>query len=141
MKLIKLLFSISLLVFTSNVKSQNAFIDSSTYYTFGRTSSFANFYEYIKESVLYDSTNKDGEFYSVSHFASEYNLFTKYTLRAKIDKVYFSGKLYNLQRTDSFDVVDLMIYDFSLKIGDTMVIAHTASNLYITLLVDSIRDN
>lgn len=141
MKPIKLLFSISLLVFTSNVKSQNAFIDSSTYYTFGSTSSLANFYEYIKESVQYDSTNTDGEFYSVSHYASKYNLFTKYTLRAQNDKVYFTGKLYTFQRIDSFDVADLMIYDCSLKIGDTMVIAHTASNLYIKLLVDSIRDN
>jgi hypothetical protein len=146
MKHTKLLFSISLLVFTANVKGQSTFLDSSTYYTYVNAPSVSqglSFAHYIKETVNLDSTNANGYFYTVYYYASDFNVIpkfnTKYNLKCNGDKVYFTGKLRN-DNNDSFEVSDLLIYDYSLIVGDTLKIMHATSGLKVQLIVDSIKN-
>lgn len=140
MKPIKLLLSISLAVITSCLSAQTTFLDSSVYYTLSSAPSLSDghsFTHYIKEFITLDSTTNSGEYYSII-FSSDFNFKTRYSIKYKDEKVYFSGKLRN-EDQDSFEVRDLMIYDFMLNIGDTLKIQHSASGLNIKLLIDSVK--
>lgn len=143
MKLIKLLFSISLLILTGkNINAQNRYLDSSTYYIFGNAPSISpglNFATYSKESIFLDSINLHGEYYKVSHSLKGFDpLYHEYYLKVKGDTVFFNGTLYN-ENGDSFKVDNLIIYNFSLNTGDTFKINHSASGLNLELLIDSIK--
>jgi hypothetical protein len=143
MKLIKLLFSISLLILTGkNINAQNRYLDSSTYYIYGNEPSLSqglNFATYSKESIFLDSINLHGEYYKVLHTLKNFNpLYHVYYLKVNGDTVFFNGTLHNVDG-DSFKVDNLIIYNFSLNTGDTFKIKHSASGLNIELLIDSIK--
>jgi len=146
MKHIKLLFSISLLALSSIANAQQKFIDSSSYYTYVNAPSLSqglNFAHYSKETVILDSTNVYGDYFTVDYYVSNLNVipkfYSQYNLKCIGDKVYFTGKLRS-DNKDSFEVSDLEIYDFSLNEGDTLKIKHSLSGLNIQLLVDSIKN-
>lgn len=147
MKHIKLLFYTSLFsILTTNLYAQKYFLDSSTYYTYVDAPSLSqglSFVHYIKETLNLDSANSNGNYYTVDYFASDFNMIpkfnTKYNLKYIGEKVYFTGKLRN-DNNDSFEVSDLLIYDNSLIVGDTLKIMHPASGLKIQLIVDSIKN-
>ncbi|MDP2175675.1 MAG: T9SS type A sorting domain-containing protein [Bacteroidota bacterium] len=144
MKHIQLLFSISVWLIVSSIKSQS-FVDSSNYYTFATAPSLSpqtSFTHYIKEYLFLDSSNTKGDFFSV-HYSSNINLdsFNSiYYIKKKDNKVYFTGKLYKIEMSDSFDVSDLLIYDFNLNTGDTLKIKHSESGINLELLIDSIQN-
>lgn len=142
MKPIKLLFIISLILFASNIKSQT-FIDSSVYYTLTTMPNLSapdpGFESYIKEVVVLDSNTQNGAFYTVNYNCEnrEGKFNFKYQLKNKGNKVYLTGKL-DKYINDSFDVSDLLVYDFNLKKGDTLKINNTDLELNLELLIDSI---
>ncbi len=143
MKLIKLLFSISIFLVINNIKAQICFLDSSTYYTYCDAPSLSqglSFATYSKEIVHLDSGNVQEKFYSISYNSKDWKQQScVYYLKEKNDTVFFTGTLYS-ENGDSFKVDNLIIYDFSLNAGDTFKINHSASGLNIELLIDSVRN-
>lgn len=124
--------------------SQTYFKDSSRYYSFSNTTSLSGngFAYYSKELIKLDSSTATGEYYTVQyskHYSSSYSVSHKYRLRAIDNKVFYTGLIIH-DNEDSFEVDDLLIYDFNLQTGDTMKIFHAASRLDIQLLVDSVKD-
>lgn len=146
MKYIKLLFSISIaFICNKNLNAQFSYLDSSTYYTYCDAHSLTpglSFASYSKELVLLDSANSMETFYKVLYESKDWNWNQRsyvYFLKVKRDTVFFSGTLYNAY-DDSFEVNNLIIYNFNLNAGDTFKINHSASGLNIELLVDSVKN-
>ncbi|NUM31038.1 MAG: T9SS type A sorting domain-containing protein [Bacteroidetes bacterium] len=144
MKHIKLLFSISFVfTFVNNINAQISFLDSSTYYTYCDAPSISeglSFATYSKEFVHLDSVKGQEKFYSILYSSKDWKQHSYvYFLKEKNDTVFFTGTLYN-ENGDSFKADNLIIYDFSLKVGDTLKIKHTASGLNIKLLIDSVKN-
>ena len=141
MKHIKLILGISILLCNHSLKAQSFFIDGATYYTYKDAYSLSpgvSFASYFKEIIKLDSTNLDGEYYSVKRTSDlKIDSFT-YQLKVKKDKVYYSGLLKN-NNNDSFLVKDLMINDFTQKPGDSLRISDVGSGLKLKFVVDSIK--
>lgn len=141
MKHIKLLFSISLLFATTNLKSQSFFADSACFYTY--TSSYnlsgGTFNATLhKEQIFLDSINLKGEYYSVKYIPS-YFMYSErakdYNLRVLDSQVFFTG--YILRGfNDSFWNENLLIFDYTLNVGDTLKINFNSELVYV--LIDSI---
>lgn len=148
MKRIRLLLSLSfLLLCYSPAKAQTFFPDSTVYFVYKDAYTLtpnADNSTYYKELLRVDSLGDMGEYYTVERTPYEfhpsyiYDSLT-YKLRVFNDKVYFSGFLTN-DYNDSFEINDLLIYDFTLSIGDTMFVSDTPSGLYYGLILDTIAD-
>lgn len=143
MKHIKLVLSISILLYSNALKSQSFFIDGATYYTYTDAISLTPGYSYasyFKEIIKLDSINQNGEYYTIKRSNIEkVNKIdsSTYKLKVRNDRVYFSGYLINHIK-DSFLIEDLMIYDFTQKPGDTLNISDSKSGLKQSLILDSI---
>ena len=143
MKPIKLLFSTSLLFIAGNLCGQTIFPHKSTFMTMADGISVSpnlNFLQYISEKVNLDSTKNDTAYYTVNFFESDSNYSDQYHLTCYNNQVYFSGKIYDYYPRKAFDVKNVLIYDFNLNVGDTMVIAESNSKMNIQLKIDSLAD-
>jgi len=93
--------------------------------------------------VNFDSSNTNGEFYTITYTAKKFSSIlnetdsTNFHLRVKNDKVYFTGKLFNFS-SDSFEIDNLLIYDFALGVGDTLKIIDALSGINYKYKIDSI---
>lgn len=144
MKPIKLLFSISLLLFINNLKSQSFFEDSASYYTYssaynlGGGSFVPSLY---KEQVFLDSITSSGEHYHVKPsnyiYIHQLELSKNYNLRVLDSQVFFTGFLFRDDK-DSFWNENLLIYDYTLKVGDTLSINFNSPSDTVSVLIDSI---
>ncbi len=91
----------------------------------------------------FDSSNTNGEFYTITYTAKKFSSIlnetdsTNFHLRVKNDKVYFTGKLFNFS-SDSFEIDNLLIYDFALGVGDTLKIIDALSGINYKYKIDSI---
>jgi hypothetical protein len=143
MKHIKLLLASSLLVVGSfTLKAQTFFLDSAVYYVHKSESSQIPclvFNTHFKELLLFDSIGQLGEYYTVERTPGKYNFSDSltYKLRVYQDRVYFTGALTTINE-DTFEIEDLMIYDFNLNVGDTFVVDEYTSGLKYKLVLDSI---
>ena len=141
MKHIKLLFSISLLFATTNLKSQSFFADSACFYTYTSSINLSggSFIPTLhKEQIFLDSINLKGEYYSVKYI-SPYFMYSErakdYKLRVLDSQVFFTG--YILKGfNDSFWNENLLIFDYTLNVGDTLKINFNSELVYV--LIDSI---
>ncbi|MCK9480274.1 MAG: T9SS type A sorting domain-containing protein [Bacteroidia bacterium] len=146
MKHIRLLLSVSLVLLIGKpAKAQTFFEDSTYYFVYQDAYSLTpglDFGTYCKELLRIDSIGDMGEYYTVERTPYKpfwgYDSLT-YKLRVFNDKVYLSGFLTN-NNNDSFEINDLLIYDFTLDIGDTMFVSDTLSGLYYGLILDTIVD-
>jgi hypothetical protein len=94
---------------------------------------------HFKELVLYDSAGDFGEYYTVERIPGKYNFSDtiSYNLRVLNDSVFFSGLKIN-SNNDSFEINDLLIYDFTINIGDTLKVSDNPSGIQYQLIPDSI---
>jgi len=143
MKHIKLLLASSLFILGSfSIKAQTFFLDSAVYYVHKSEPSQIPclvFNSYFKELLLFDSIGQLGEYYTVERTPGKNNFSDSltYKLRVYQDRVYFTGTLTTINE-DTFEIEDLMIYDFNLNVGDTFVVDEYTSGLKYKLVLDSI---
>lgn len=144
MKPIKLLLIISALIISTNLKSQNFFIDSSVYHNYIASynfpiETFSGGYSHT-ELLRLDSINNTGEFYKVKILDRGSKKDSVCFLRVKDNIVYYSD-LYEVSGfLDSFvKINDLIIYDFNLKTGDTLKIIKEDIGLNLHFIIDSIK--
>lgn len=143
MKHIKLLFSTSLLFIAGNLSAQAIFPHQSSFMTMSDASSLTpnlSFLHFISEKVNLDSTKNDTAYYTVNFFESDSNYTDQYHLTCYNNQVYFSGKIIDYYPNKAFNVKNVLIYDFNLNVGDTMVISETNSKMNIQLKIDSLID-
>jgi hypothetical protein len=144
MKPIKLLFSISLLFFTNNLKSQSFFEDSASYYTYSSAYNLGGGIfvpSMYKEQIFLDSVTSNGEYYHVKPsnyiYIHQLELSKNFNLRVLDSQVFFTGFLYRYYN-DSFWNENLLIYDYTLKVGDTLTINFNSPSDTVSVLIDSI---
>lgn len=144
MKPIKLLLNISVLIISTNLKSQNFFIDSSVYHNYTAVfnlpiETFSGGYSHT-ELLRLDSINNTGEFYKVKILDIGSKKDSVCYLRVKDNIVYYSDLYEVVGFADSFiKINDLMIYDFNLKTGDTLKIIKEDIGLNLHFVIDSIK--
>jgi hypothetical protein len=143
MKHIKLLLASSLLVLGFfSLKAQTFFLDSTVYYVHKSAPSLTpglDFNTHFKELLLFDSVGHFGEYYTVERTPGKYNLTDSLTYKLRVfeDKVYFTGFLIT-GNNDTFEINNLLIYDFNLNVGDTFEVDENTSGLKYKLALDSI---
>lgn len=143
MKHIKLLLASSLLFLDSfTLKAQTFFLDSAVYYVHKSAPSLTpglDFNTHFKELLLFDSVGHFGEYYTVERTPGKYNHTDSLTYKLRVfeDKVYFTGYLFTVNN-DTFEINNLLIYDFSLNVGDTFEVDENTSGLKYKLSLDSI---
>lgn len=143
MKHIKLLLAGSLLVIGSfTLKAQTFFLDSAVYYVHKSAPSLTPGLDrntHFKELLLFDSIGQLGEYYTVERTPGKYNFSDSLTYKLRVfeDRLYFTGTLTTINE-DTFEIEDLMIYDFNLNEGDTFVVDEYTSGLKYKLVLDSI---
>lgn len=98
-----------------------------------------DFNTHFKELLLFDSVGHFGEYYTVERTPGKYNLTDSLTYKLRVfeDKVYFTGFLIT-GNNDTFEINNLLIYDFSLNVGDTFEVDENTSGLKYKLALDSI---
>ncbi len=140
MKHTRLVLSLSFLFFNGlPVKAQTFFMDSMVYYSHvGLPSTSSTFQDWFKETVVFDSLGTKGEYYTIQRSESQSS--RSYKLRVLNDSVFFSGILMDLKtdsiwHIDTTYVEDILIYNFTMQVGDSLEIA---SPLSISLKLDSI---
>ncbi len=144
MKHIQLLFIISLLIFTNNLKSQSFFEDSASYYTYTSGANLSGGFfipSLYKEQVFLDSITSNGEHYHVKSsnyiYRHEIKLSKNFNLRVLDSQVFFTGYLFRYYN-DSFWNENILIYDYTLKVGDTLTINFNSPSDTVSVLIDSI---
>jgi hypothetical protein len=149
MKYIKLLLLGSLILTTQiSANAQSFFIDSSEYNLYLQTGERAYGSHWLKEKLILDSIGEIGEFYSVYLASMKINdsyftpllppLNSKYNLRVKNDSVFMTGLIKKPNASTDSLFTNLLLYDFSMQVGDSLHIYLPYIGLDSNYVLDSI---